>query len=59
MEIPEGLYLRGNMWWTQIKKQRPSTGTSDLKEAKRIFEVRKGKIGKASDCSKPFGGSKG
>jgi integrase len=44
--LPKGLYQRGNIFWTKVYQHgRPiyqSTGTSNLTEAKRILDVRRG-----------------
>jgi len=45
-KLPKGLYQRGNIFWTKVYQHgRPiyqSTGTSNLTEAKRILDVRRG-----------------
>ena len=44
--LPKGLYQRGSIFWTKVYQHgRPiyqSTGTSNLTEAKRILDVRRG-----------------
>ena len=45
-KLPKGLYQRGSIFWTKVYQHgRPiyqSTGTSNLTEAKRILDVRRG-----------------
>jgi len=45
-KLPKGLYPRGSIFWTKVYQHgRPiyqSTGTSNLTEAKRILDVRRG-----------------
>ena len=45
-KLPKGLYQRGSIFWTKVYQHgRPiyqSTGTSNVTEAKRILDVRRG-----------------
>ena len=45
-KLPKGLYQRGSIFWTKVYQHgRPiyqSTSTSNLTEAKRILDVRRG-----------------